>query len=69
MAVSTHILCTILLLAVPAASASWFKWQQQQVHGAGRDVIDLSQPLIWESTGKGTIDLNGRPVHIKGINW
>lgn len=72
MAVAVSLLCAILLLlAAPAASARRFgKWQQKHYdnHG-GREVIDLSQPLIWESTSKGTIDLNGKPVHIKGINW
>lgn len=37
--------------------------------GGAHETIDLSKPLQWESTEKGTIDLNGKPFHIKGINW
>lgn len=59
-----------LLLTAPGASAGWLsKWKQARDHKGGREVIPLSAPLIWESTAKGTIDMNGKPVHIKGINW
>lgn len=60
----------LLLATAPGVSAGWVnkQWKQHQAKGA-REVISLSQPLNWESTDKGTIDLNGKPVHIKGINW
>lgn len=62
--------CALLILSAPGASASWFKWKQAHDHGkGGREVIPLSAPLYWESTAKGTIDMNGKPIHIKGINW
>jgi hypothetical protein len=66
-------LCSTLLLLLfstaPGAAASWVKWKQHTSPASRREMIDITQPLNWESTAKGTIDLEGKPFHIKGINW
>lgn len=71
MAASLLLCCALLLLTAPGSSASWLtKWMQARDDGkGGREIIPLSAPLYWESTAKGTIDMNGKPIHIKGINW